>query len=478
MIQNIFLDNSAAKRIHNASVQVLEKTGLLIHADDREVRDLLLGAGAEKDGLERVLIPRGMVEEALEKARGGFQLFTRDGEVAYRVQNGQTFFGPGSDSLYNYDRKTGRLFPTSEMIMPNSSTIEDIRDNVRIADSLGFDFIMSMALPKAYGANVLYPTVFAEMIKNTDKPIVFTSTSVTEIEAIHELAQITSPGVDEKPFYIAYLEPISPLRFDPTVTSRLLFCASHGIPVSFAAGANCGGGAPITPEGAVVQGNAESLAGLVISTLKNENMKFIYGANTSAMDMNTLIVCYGAPEWFKTVAMYAEMGRFYDLPSWGTAGSTDARVVNAQAGMEAYEGIIMALLSGSTMVHDVGFLGHGEVYHGGMLVLTKAMIDRARHLLKPPDLSEDALALEVIHAVAREKGELYLSQPHTVQHYRESLWLPPRFFEKGLMEDWDANSFQQQLHDEANRILDSSSPNTLPPAQLKQVEAILHGLSN
>ena len=149
------------------------------------------------------------------------------------------------------------------------------------------------------------------MIKNTDKPIVFTSTSVTEIEAIRELARITSPEVDVKPFYIAYLEPISPLRFDPTVTSRLLFCASHGIPVTFAAGANCGGGAPITPEGAVVQGNAESLAGLVISTLKNENMKFIYGANTSAMDMNTLIVCYGAPEWFKTVAMYAEMGRFY-----------------------------------------------------------------------------------------------------------------------------------------------------------------------
>ncbi|TVR29193.1 MAG: hypothetical protein EA404_15415 [Spirochaetaceae bacterium] len=478
MIQNIFLDKSAAGCIHNASVQVLERTGLLIHADDMEVRDLLLGAGAQKDGLERVLIPRRMVEEALEKARGGFQLFTRDGEVAYRVQNGQTFFGPGSDSLYNYDRKTGRLFPTVEMIMPNSSTLEDIRDNVRIADSLGFDFIMSMALPKAYGANVLYPTVFAEMIKNTDKPIVFTSTSVMEIEAIRELARIASPEVDEKPFYIAYLEPISPLRFDPTVTSRLLFCASHGIPVTFAAGANCGGGAPITPEGAVVQGNAESLAGLVISTLKNEKMKFIYGANSSAMDMNTLIVCYGAPEWFKTVAMYAEMGRFYDLPSWGTAGSTDARVVNAQAGMEAYEGIIMALLSGSTMVHDVGFLGHGEVYHGGMLVLTKAMIDRARHLLKPPDLSEDALALEVIHAVAREKGDLYLSQPHTVQHFRESLWMPPRFFEKGLMEDWDANSFQQQLHDEANRILDSASPNVLSPARLKQVEAILHGLSN
>jgi trimethylamine--corrinoid protein Co-methyltransferase len=262
------------------------------------------------------------------------------------------------------------------------------------------------------------------------------------------------------------------------VTSRLLYCASHGIPVAFAAGANCGGGAPITIEGGVVQGNAESLAGLVISTLRNEHMKFIYGANTSAMDMNTLIISYGAPEWFKTVAMYAEMGRYYNLPSWGTAGCTDARVINAQAGLEAYEGIMVSLLSGSTMIHDVGFLGHGEVYHGGMLVLTNAMIKRARFLFSPVDFSEKALAVDVIDTVARKKGELYLSQPHTFENFRESLWFSPSYFEKGLMEDWDANKFQDQLNEEANRILESCSPPFLQPEQIRQIDQKLAQLQH
>ena len=477
MTKDIFLNKSALKRIHEASLQVLEKTGILIRADDEEIRHLLLSSGAIKDGEERILIPSTLVLEAIEKAKGGFTLYTRDGSPAFAVENGKTYFGPGSDALYNYDRKTGRLFPPDDMSMPYSSTITDVRDNVRIADALGFDFMMSMSLPKEYGACDLYPAVFAEIIKNTDKPLVFTSTSLDEIKVIRELAEIVSPEVDEKPFYIAYLEPISPLRFDPTVTSRLLFCASHGIPVSFAAGANCGGGAPITPEGAVVQGNAESLAGLVVSTLKNEHMKFIYGANTSAMDMNTIIVCYGAPEWFKTVAMYAELGRFYGLPSWGTAGCSDARVINAQAGLEAYEGIVMALLSGSTMVHDVGYLGHGEVYHGGMLVLTKTMIDRARFLLKMPDTSDDSLSVEVIDAVARKKGELYLSQPHTVRHFRDSLWFAPRYFEKGLMEDWDANRFQDQLNEEAGRILDSCIPNVPNGVQMTRITERLDQIS-
>ena len=191
------------------------------------------------------------------------------------------------------------------------------------------------------------------------------------------------------------------------------------------------------------------------------------------MDMTTMIVRYGAPEWFRTVAMYAEMGRFYGLPSWGTAGCSDARVINAQAGMEAYEGILMALLSGSTLVHDVGFLGHGEVYHPGMLVLTKAMIDRARFLLKEPDMSADALALEVIDQVARQPGSLFLAEPHSAENFRTALWLAPRYFEKGLMEDWDANKLQDQLTAEANELLASATPSLLDEHRVAGVNEYL-----
>ena len=130
---------------------------------------------------------------------------------------------------------------------------------------------------------------------------------------------------------------------DYSGTQRLLYCAENEIPFMYAAGANCGTGAPITPEGGVVQGTAESLAGLILAMLKNEAARFVYGANTSSVDMKSMLVCYGAPEWYKTVAMYADMGKYYKLPSWGTAGCSDAFFVDAQAAMEAYEGIVFDL---------------------------------------------------------------------------------------------------------------------------------------
>ncbi len=469
------LSPDMTEKIHKASLWVLEHTGILLDPSDQELRDELIRAGAETDG-ERVIMPAAMVEAALSRVSHSIQMYDRNGKESILIENGQTHFGPGSDAMYNYDKTTGRLFPTDDADMPRWSTLGDVRDNVRIADALGFDFIMSMGLPHEVDAHRLYPTVFAEMVKNTAKPLVFTSTRLEEIRAIRRISRIAASDPDGKPFAIAYLEPISPLRFDPTVTSRLRYCARENIPVAFAAGANCGGGAPITPEGGVVQGNAECLAGIVIAALYSDQPKLIYGANTSAMDMNTMIVCYGAPEWFRTVAMYAEMGRFYGLPSWGTGGCTDARVINSQAGMEAYEGILMALLSSSTMVHDVGFLGHGEVYHPGMLVLSKAMIDRARFLIKEPDMSSEALALEVIHHVSRHKGYLYLADAHSAKNFGSALWLAPRFFEKGYMEDWDANSFQDRLTEEANKVLATAAPDLLDDRRAAEIDGYLASL--
>ncbi len=469
-----YFSDESIRTIHEASLTVLEKTGIHIEPADTETWELLKEAGAFEDGEERLCIPRTVAEAALEKMCRSIHMYDRNGEPSIVVENGKTYFGPGSDAMYNYDKRTGRLFATDDSDMPRQSTLQDVAENVRIADALGFDFIMSMALPHELRGMKLYPAVFAEMVKNSPRPIVFTSTCIEEIEAIKTIAEIAADDPAHNPFYIAYLEPISPLRFDPTVTSRLKFCMQNDIPVAFAAGANCGGGAPITPEGGVVQGNAECLAGMVIAGLYTDEPKFVYGANTSAMDMNTMIVCYGAPEWFRTVAMYAELGDFYNLPSWGTAGSTDARVINSQAGMEAYEGIMMALLSSSTMVHDVGYLGHGEVYHPGMLVLTKTMIDRARFLLKEPDLSQNALALEVIDHVSRHKGYLYLAHAHAAENFKSALWLAPRYFEKGYMEDWDANRFQDQLTNEANKTLDSAQPDLLSEDQVRRIDGCVN----
>ena len=469
MIEHLFLSSNNAARVHRAALQVLENTGVKL--DHEEAEALYLEAGAKKDGDGRILIPGSMVEEALKKANPTIELYRRDGKPSIQLTSGKTYFGPGSDALYNIDKKSGEL---------RHSVLSDVTENVRIVDGLsGYDFVMSMALPQDIDQENLYPIVFAEMVKNTEKPIVVALTSIEDIKRIHKIASIVSDWekeLKEKPFFLAYLEPMSPLKMDRAVTDRLLYCAEHDIPFMFAAGANSGAGAPITPEGGLVQGSAESLAGLVLALLKNENARFVFGANTSSMDKRSMIVCYGAPEWFKTVAMYTDMGKYYKLPSWGTAGCSDSFSIDAQAAMEAHEGILLALQSGSTVVHDVGYLAHGELYDTGMLILTDIMINRARHLLKSADLSEKGLAVAVIDEVAR-RDDLYLTQDHTAENFKDALWIPPKTIERGkIAKGQQAQEMTQLLREEANRILSSHTPRELPAEKMAQIDQYIDSL--
>lgn len=448
--------------LHESSVQVLEKTG--IHIDHEEGEALLLQNGATKDLSGRILISSSMVEKALNIVDRNLFLWNRDGTQNILLTPGSTYFGPGSDALYNVDKLTGEI---------RRSTLVDLRENVTIADFLPeFKFVMSMALPEV-SPERLYAIVFAEMVQHTSKSLVVTATNLHDIEQIYNIACVVAGGADEleaKPFFIAYLEPISPLRLERSIVDRVLFCASHRIPMLFAAGANCGTGAPVTIEGGVVQGNAECLAGLVLASLKNPKVRFIYGANTSSVDMRSMIVCYGSPEWFKSVTMYAKMGKHYALPSWGTAGCSDATCIDAQAAMEAYEGILMALQSGSTLVHDVGYLGHGTLYDARMLVLTNDMICRARHLLRSVDVSEEVLAVNIIDEVARE-GSLYLAHPHTLRHFRDALWIPPLYFYR--KEDVQGTDINVLLREEVQRILSIHKPQMLPLDKVNKINKVL-----
>ena len=125
------LTPAEAVKIHAASLEVLERTGVKL--DHQEATALLLEAGATKDDEGRILIPPPMVEEALEKARassGQIQLFTRDGQPSILLGNGETYFGPGSDALEIRDFETGKL---------RAATLEDVATNVTIADAVGLD---------------------------------------------------------------------------------------------------------------------------------------------------------------------------------------------------------------------------------------------------------------------------------------------------------------------------------------------------
>ena len=90
------LSKSDINRIHEASLTVLERTG--IQLGNSEARDLFVEAGAQADG-DRVLIPRGMVEDALAKACKSFVLAGRNPAHDMLMGDHRVYLGTGPDGF-------------------------------------------------------------------------------------------------------------------------------------------------------------------------------------------------------------------------------------------------------------------------------------------------------------------------------------------------------------------------------------------
>lgn len=465
-----YLTKNQAEQLHKAALRILSTTG--IHLPHPEARDLLKRAKATEDKDGRMLLPTGMVEDAISKAPSNIPVYDQTGKRALDMAINNTYFGPGSDSLYVRDHKSGKM---------RRAILQDVIDNVRIVEQLpSFNFVMSMGLPQDVEASKLYGTVFREMLIHSTKPIVATSTCLSDLQIPHRMATLVAGGEENfksKPFFIAYIEPESPLKFEANIVDRIWFCGEKGIPTMAVAASNLGGGGPITMEGGMAQGIAESLAGLVLLQMKHAGAGFVFGSNTWGTDMRTAIVSYGSPECATSSAAYADMGRFYDLPSWAGAGCTDAHTVDAQAGEEAFQSIIFALQSGVTLAHDVGFLAYGSLYDARFLVLTAEMISRARHMWRPLDVNEENLALSVVDDVARAsiKGEgptIYLTHPHTAKNFRHSVYVPPTFIDRktinfGQKED----SLLERLSEQVQEMLASDSQPTIPDTLVEKLRA-------
>lgn len=441
------LSDDQVYEIHNATVEVMSEIGIVIK-DEEGIR-LLEEAGAAVKG-ELVKIPEHLLNRALSTAPSRISVYNRLGKPAMNLEQGKTYFGTGSDTIYTMDVYSKERRKTVTI---------DVRNIARLTDALpNLDFVMSMGNPGDVKPEDSFVIEFIEMIRGTTKPIVFTAITKDDMETIHRVASGVAGSEEnlrEKPFIIQYAEPVSPRLFNPDSVQRLLFCAEKGIPVTFPPSPNTGAGGPITVAGAMVLGNAECLTGLILTQLKNPGAPFIFGTNIAALDMKTTVVSYGAPEWILGSAGTVEMARFYNLPAWGTSGASDSKVIDAQAGMEAMLSVYNALITRSQLVHDNGYIESGLTSSMEMIILVDEAISISRYIMNGITVDTDSLALDPIRRVKPGKG--FLDDDHTLNNWRKVQYLTERMDRK-IFEHWKTDGkpdMFKRLNEEAKKILET-----------------------
>jgi trimethylamine--corrinoid protein Co-methyltransferase len=459
-------DAAQCEQIHLASLEVLRRTGVRVH--QQEALTLLKEAGAHVGDDNLVKIPAWLVEWALKQAPARVGLCARGtDQVVVPLEGRQVNFGPGSDCPNYLDPRTGERRPF---------TRGDVIDCIRLVDALPeLSFVMSMGIPSDLETTNSYRQQFALMLEHTAKPAVFVCDDQADCEAIAAMAASAAGGMDElqlNPTLLLYSEPTTPLQHSRTATEKLLYMAEQSLPIVHSPAPMMGGTAPVTLAGGLVLGNAEVLSSLVIHQLKRAGAPFVYGSGLHHMDMRTTISVYGAPEFQLARVGVAAMGQYYSLPNWGYAGHTDSNVMDEQAAADSVFSVMIALLVGANLVHDVGYIEAGLTTSPEMMVFTDEIIAMMRHFAAGVRLDAEALAMEVIHRVGPAGN--YLTDEHTVAHFRE-LWRPT-LFDRQRADDWHASGSKRlgdRLRDKAMAIMENHQPEPLPDPIREEIRYIL-----
>ena len=466
------LNREQALAIHNAALEILREIGFKM--EHRGALKMLANAGCEVTNGDWLKLPAYLVEAALSSAPKQFILYDQRGNKAMPLVDGTPFYGTGSDATFTLDLETGER---------RRVVLKDVANFARLVDELeNIAFVMSMGNPENVPVDEIYIHVFAEMVRNTNKPIVFIADSGKDIARIHEIACQVVGGEEElknKPFLLNYSEAISPLRFPENVMEKLIFCAEKGIPICLPSGSNAGGGAPVTLAGAMALGIAENLVGLVIHQLAGKGSPFLFGPNVSALDMKSTVVSYGCPEWSLTQAALADMrDEIYGLPIWAYAGASDTKVMDTQAGAEAMFSIISSMLSRCDVIHDVGFLEYGSTSSLEMVVMANELVAMSHFFTDGIPVNSETLALDAIERVAHGgPGSIFLTDDHTFEHFMQAQFLPV-LLDRNRYDSWKeagATNLYQRCNSEVKRILAEHEVEPKTKEILEEIDLILQG---
>jgi trimethylamine--corrinoid protein Co-methyltransferase len=459
------LSDEQILEIHNASLDILTHSGIVMQSE--KARSILLEAGAWESG-DRLKIPPHLVTDAIASAPSRIPMYNRLGEMVMPLETGKVFFGSGSDCVFTVDVDTGER---------RAATAADVERIAQLCDGLDqIDFVMSMATPSDVPPENTHIQGFVGMIRGSAKPNVYTAKDRGDMEDIYSIACAVAGSEErlrERPFLLLYAQPISPLLFPDESVDKLLFCAEKGIPACYPPSTNTGGGGPITMAGALALGNAECLVGLVLTQLVRRGSPYVYGMNASTMDMKSTIVSYGSPEWSLSMAASTDIAEHYSLPSWGYAGATDSKMVDAQAGIDATVSIMTAFLARCNLVHDVGYIEYGNTSSMEMLVIADEIIQEVRFLLEGVPVNEVTLARDAIDR-ARPGGG-FLADDHTLENWRWAQW-QPGLLDRRRYEDWveqGSKDLAAHANERARQILDDHEVVPLPEAAEEEIARVL-----
>jgi trimethylamine--corrinoid protein Co-methyltransferase len=452
------LGTQECEKIHIATLEIMERTGLEVH--DQKAIDLLVKAGAAADG-QRVRIPEHMVTKALSTAPKKMTLYDRNGKVSIRAWGHNAYFGGGSDCLYVLDHRTGQRRRAELQDVIHATTVMDALPEV--------DFIMSGFLPSDVPEPVYSLYQMEVMLAKSTKPIVFVTPDFKTCMANVEMAEIAAGGTEafrQRPFAVCYINVTSGLVANQDSLQKCMYFAQKGLPQLYipinAAGVN----SPATTAGCMATMNAGTLLGVVLSQFVREGSPIaVPGWNGGPYNLKTMVGNYCLPD---EQGVAASMGKYYQLPVFGLGGSTDSKALDQQAGAECALGLVFSMLNGGNIIHDLGFMDSGLQGSLQLIAIADDLLGWIRAATAGVPVNEENLALDVVDELG-PNGD-YLSHEHTYRHFKDPYY--SKLADRQIHSIWK-ESGSTTMAERAAKVVDEILENHMVEAVSENIQKAL-----
>jgi len=407
-----FLSQSELDAIHNASLKILERTGIKVMS--KQALDVLKKAGAKVDyANNHASIPASTIREALEMVPKTITYAARNPNYDFVLDKQTPHFTTTGMPAFILDGGTGER---------RNSTTADLAPYVRIVDYLKnvhsvWPSMVTTEIPGPMQCLMEFITV----VRNTSKHVEHEALNASDARYQVEIATAllgSKEQLKKRPLISAVQCVFSPLTYEKGMIEGAMEYARANVPVVVMPMPLSGTTGPVTSAGTMALNNAEFLGDLVILEFVNPGAPVVYSPGVGAVNFKT-----GYYKWSPASSLMHlglnQLARYYDLPSETGVMGGGSKLLDAQAGYQKAISIITALL----MTPDIalGLGGLGGCISPETLIIDNEIIDYALRYTMGLEVNDDTLALDVIDKVG--PGGHFLGEKHTLQHFREG-WMP------------------------------------------------------
>ncbi len=455
------------EKIIDEAYEILDKQGIFV--ENKEALKLFSQAGMKVDKkTHRVYLKRRLVEKCLATAPAVIKLYDRTGEREYAVGGDEVHFDPGSAAVTILDHKMGEERKPETRDLVAFCRLTECLDNIHF-QSTG---LISSDVPHPIAD--IY-RLYVGLVYSR-KPVVTGTFRVESFRPMKDMLAAVRGGGKElaaKPLAIFDACPSPPLKWSNLTTQSLIDAARAGLPSELISMGMTGATSLVTISGTLVQHVAENLCGVAIVQLAKKGAPVIFGGSPSSFDMRRGTTPMGAIETMMIDAGYAQIGKYLNLPTHAYMGLSDAKINDAQAGLETGLGAVLGALAGVNVISGPGMLDFESCQSLEKLVIDDEICGMAYRLISGIAQREEPIATDKFEGFTPETQ--FLSMPHTKKWYRMEHSYPV-IADRDTYDAWVAQGrkpIAERAAEHVEKILRSNAPALLDKDVRNELTRIL-----